>query len=133
MGYSQHYPLLRMFRFASFELTKQINLPTNNYNIVYSGAFYGHVYSDKVQVISSDAGSYTTRKIGTKAYTTLADYVAGYQKFYGLTLEVSDGYYVYKDPAKINVGIMIQNKSETMFEVEKNAIPYTREELKTGG
>ena len=133
MGYSQHYPLLRMFRFASFELTKQINLPTNNYNIVFAGAFYGHVYSSKVQVISANSGSYTARKIGAKTYTTLADYVVGYQKFYGLTLEVSGEYYVYKDPSKINVGIMIQNKTETMFEVEKNTIPYTREELKTGG
>ena len=133
LAYSQHYPLLRMFRFASFELTKQINLYTNNYNIVYSGAFYGHVYSDKVQVISSNAGSYTARKVGTKTYTTLASYVAAYQKFYGLTLEEVGGYYVYKDPAKINVGIMIQGETETVFEVEKNTIPYTREELKTGG
>ena len=100
---------------------------------MYSGAFYGHVYSDKVQVISSNAGSYTTRKVGTKTYTTLDAYVAAYQKFYGLTLEIVGGYYVYKDPAKINVGIMIQDETETMFEVEKNTIPYTRSELKTGG
>ena len=116
--YSQHITMLRMFRFAEFELKKQINLPVNNYNIVYGGVFYGNITTSVVQVISTSG--YSSRKIGSKTYTTLADYLTAYQAYYNVTLTTSGGYYVYTP----NIYVYIMGSAtEKMFEKEISSVP----------
>ena len=103
---------------ADFELKKQINLPVNNYNIVYGGIFYGSITASTVQVISTSG--YTTRKIGSKTYTTLAEYIEAYQSYYHVSLTTSGGYYVYTPNIYVYIKV---NSTDNMFEKEINTIP----------
>lgn len=122
LAYAQHVTMLRIFRFASFELVKQINLPVNSYNIVYSGNFYGTIDRVTVQVIEKNATlSEQNKKIlGGKEYTSLEKYIAAYALYYNVTLTQGSTYYEYTP--SIYVYNLVDNNN-TMFEHETTTVP----------
>ena len=121
LSYAQHTTLLRMLRFASFELKKQINLPVNYYNIVYSGVFYGNITTPKVIVIAKNAGD-ADRTIGgnnTYKYSTLEEYQQAYAKYYHIKWDTLDNSnYSYTPHIYV---YHIESEKNKMFEVEINS------------